>query len=186
MKKIAQIISRLFDPIIEGPFLIWLTTQLVETDLAWKKVFLISLFFIYLLPLVFFLLSLKRGWISDLDTTKRKERYGIYSFTLFSIVICLLVFYFLNEKMIFFFYLKLFLPVFIFFLITFFWKISGHALMNSLFILLLYFYSNESSILYWGIFLIILVGWSRVFLKKHTWVQVIAGSLLPLLIIIKN
>lgn len=184
MKKIARIISRIFSPIVEGPFLIWLATQLVETELAWQNVFLTTLFFIYFLPLVFFFLGLKIGWISDWDITKREERYRLYSFTFLSIVICLIVFSFFKEKMLFYFYLKLLLPVFIFFLITFFWKISGHTLVNSLFVLLLYFYFDKSVILYLGIFLLILVGWSRMILKKHTLAQVIAGTLLSLLILI--
>lgn len=191
MKKsaddIARIISRIFSPIIEAPLIIWLATSLNITFLSWLKVFLISLFFLFFLPYSFFLISLKIGSISDWDVTKRKERYGFNIIVLFSIIACLLVFYFLNEKALVYFYIRLLMPFFLYFLITFFWKISGHMLVNSIFILLLFFYASvplqKPIVLFSGILLII-VGWSRIKLKKHTLAQVAAGALLPFTILI--
>lgn len=182
--KLAIFISRLFDPIIEAPLILWLAARLTVTNLSWQKIYLISLFFISLLPALCFLFFLKKKIITDWNVTKREERYGIFSFTFLSIVICLTTFYLLNEKVLLLFYLKLFLPIIIFFLITFFWKISGHMLVNTMFILLTYLYYNKSIILYLAIILLLLVGWSRINLKKHTLAQVVCGSLLALLVLI--
>jgi len=184
MKKLAIFISRLFDVFLEIPVILLLATQLVQTNISWQKIYLISFFFIFLLPILCFLFFLKKKIITDWDVTKREERYGIFSFTFLSIIICLTTFYLLNEKALLLFYIKLFLPIFIFFFITFFWKISGHMLVNTIFILLLYLYINKSIILYLGIILLLLVGWARINLKKHTLVQVVCGTLLPLLILI--
>jgi len=179
VEKIAKIISRLSDPVFISPIIILLITQLGESQLPWQSIFFLSLIFIYLLPVVAFFVSLTIGRISDWDATKRQERYGLFIFTFLSISLCLVAFYLLEEKQLFYFYLKALMPIFIFFIITFFWKISGHALVNSLLILFIYFYFEKTIILYLGFFLIILVGWSRVFLEKHSWAQVIVGAVLP-------
>ena len=183
MKKLAEVISRIFSPIIEAPLIIWLVTNLNITFLGWTKVFLISLFFLFFLPYSFFLISLKIGSISDWDVTKRKERYGFNIIVLFSVIACLFVFYFLNEKALIYFYLRLLFPYFLYFLITFFWKISGHMLVNSIFTLLLYFHFQKPIILFLGILLLIITGWSRIKLKKHSLAQVVAGALLPFLVL---
>jgi membrane-associated phospholipid phosphatase len=183
-KKIARLISRIFSPLAEGPFSIWLASQFIFTQIGGLKVFLLTLFFVYLLPFSLFLFFLKQKKISDWDIKQREQRYNLFSFTFLSIVACLLIFYFLGEKTLVFFYLRLLLPVLIFFITTFFYKISGHMLTNSIFILLLYLYTNKSIIICLGILWIIMVGWARVKLKRHTLAQVVAGALLPLIILI--
>jgi len=181
MKKItARLISNIFNPIIEIGFVVWLATSLNITFVNPIVILFISLFFLFLLPLGVFVFSLKTKRISDIDVTKRKERYGFNIAAVFCIAACLLVFYFLGEINLIYFYLKLMLPFFIYVIITFFWKISSHMLVNSIFILLLYFYLDNPVVLYLGLILLILVGWSRIRLKKHTLSQVIAGGLLSL------
>jgi len=61
-----------------------------------------------------------------------------------------------------------------------FYRISFHvALSTSLLILVNHF----SAWAFWPLFLIIpLIGWSRLYLKKHTLLQVIAGFLVPFLV----
>lgn len=183
--QIAKIISRFFDPFFEGPLIVWLLSQVVPTKLNRGMVFSLILFFSYFLPAGIFLLSLKLNWISDWDITKRKERYFLFGSILISILICLLIFYFLGEINLLYFYLKLTFPFAIFFFITLFWKISGHLLMNSFLLLLFFLYLHNSVILLPGVFLLILVGWSRVYLKKHNWGQVISGGMLTLISLIK-
>ena len=137
MEKLAKAASRIFSPITEVPLILWLISIFNITFLSSLKVFLISLFFSFVVPFGSFLLLLKIKKISDADISKRKERYGFNIIVLFSIIACLLVFYFLNEKALVYFYIKVLLPFLLYFLITFFWKISGHMLLNSIFILLL-------------------------------------------------
>lgn len=120
MKKLARIISRVFNVATEGPFLIWLVSRFIFTSLGWLNVFLISLFFIYLLPLLFYLVFLKLKRISDWDISRKEERKSINIFASFSIISCLLIFYFLGEKTLIFFYLRLLTPFFTYFIITFF------------------------------------------------------------------
>lgn len=63
--------------------------------------------------------------------------------------------------------------------ITIFWKISLHALAYSSAVTLLsYLYDNNAIVLY--IFLIP-IGWSRTYRKRHSLLQVIAGSLVGII-----
>lgn len=181
MKHLDQIISRIFDPVFEGPLIIWLAVKLSQQNQDFKNLGL-SLLFFYLLPMIFFLFSWKKGWVSDWDTTKRRERYGVFTFAFLSIISGLVILLILGQTVLVNCYLKLLLPVIIFFITTFFWKISGHLLMNSIFFLLIYFNLDKSSIIIIASILLLLVGWSRIKLKKHTLPQVIAGALLPVVI----
>jgi membrane-associated phospholipid phosphatase len=182
--KVALLVSRLFDPIVETPFILFLATQMGQTQRPWWQLLLLSFLLVYFLPYFTFIFSLKKKWISDFDITKRQERYGLFILIFISILVLLLLLYLLQEQTLFNFYLKIILPVFIFFIITFFWKISGHMLVNTILILLLYLYFNKSIIIIMGLFMLVAVGWSRLTLRKHTLSQVIAGILLPLTILI--
>lgn len=182
-KKFALIVSRLFDPVIISPLIIWLIILSTTTIHSKLIILALNIILVYFLPLLFLLLSLKLKFISDWDITKRKERYAFFSFIFVCIVFCLLLLNILKEINLLNFYLKLLLPLLIFFIITFFWKVSGHSLVNTIFVLLLYFYTHNSYIIYMGLFLLFLVGSSRIVLKKHTLLQVVAGSLLALLIL---
>ena len=184
MEKPAKAVSNIFSPTTETLLIIWLATSLNITFLSPLKVFLISIFFCFVVPFGFFLFLIKIKKISDWDISNRKERYVFNIITFFSIILCFSVFYFLNEKALVYFYMRLLLPFLLYFLITFFWKISGHMLVNSIFILLLYFRFQRSIVLILGILLLIVVGWSRIKLKKHTLAQVIAGALLPFYLIL--
>jgi len=178
-KQIAKIISRIFDPLFELPIILWLLNQKQPGFLKKKETFILLLFFTYFLPLLFFLFSWKLKFISDWDISERKERYSLFIFSSLSIISCLLIFYFLGEVNLLYFYLKVLLPVLFFFLITFFWKISGHLLLNSILLHLLYLNFHTSIFLILAVFILFLVGWSRVNLKKHNWLQVFAGAFLP-------
>ena len=184
MEKFAQVISGIFSPVAESLAIIWLATNMNITFLGWTKVFSLSLFFIFFLPYGFFFYLKKNKKISDNDISKRGERHRFNIFTFFSIALFLAIMFFFNEKALVFFYLRLLTPFFIYIIITFFWKISGHMVVNSIFVQLIYFYTKNPLLLLLGIFVLFLVGWSRVYLKRHTLVQVSFGGLLPLIILI--
>ena len=182
--QMAEIISYIFSPVFETPLIILLTMMINKTKDYWITILILTLVFVYLLPWLLFRLLMSLGKISDTDITKRQERHLFFTGILIFFVIYMLFLYFINETSLFYFYLKLLIPFLCFFTINFFWKISGHMLVNSIFILLLYFYIDKSYIIIMGLLLLFLIGWSRIILKKHSLSQVLAGSFLAGLLFI--
>ncbi|PIS09479.1 hypothetical protein COT75_01260 [Candidatus Beckwithbacteria bacterium CG10_big_fil_rev_8_21_14_0_10_34_10] len=182
-RVISTIISRIFDPIWESLIILFLLSQLAKSEFPKGSLFLLSFFLVYLIPWLFFHYQLKKGKISDWDITKREERISFYSVSKVTILIFFSILFFLSPKSIPF-YLKFLIPFLIFYLLTFFNKVSGHMITNTLFILSIYFYTGKSDILYIGIIILLLVALSRFNLKKHTLPQLIIGTGLGLLALI--
>lgn len=59
--KFAKLISRIFDPIIESPIIIFLAIQSTPTLHSVWILFLITLSLIYLIPILYFFISLKKS-----------------------------------------------------------------------------------------------------------------------------
>ncbi len=173
MKRIAQTIS-----IILGPFIwpITLIAIILRSGLINQKALIllpIVLFFQVIIPYVYIFQAYKRKKISDLNITKREERYRVMIVTLFSFLLSLAFIFFLGNLLI----LKLSVLAFIILaantFITFFWKISLHMALNIVFVLIInYLYHWQLPILY---ACLPLVFWSRLYLKKHTVLQLLGA-----------
>ncbi len=181
LKKFAFIASRCFDfytwfPI--GLLLAIFNTGLASTQI--KILLPLLIFFDVILPIFLFFLILKTGRVSDIDVTKREERYQLFiGFTIILIVPTILAYYFGNTL---FFVLQLItlISAFCMYLATLKFKISGHMFMNTEAILVINY------LFYWTLlwlFLIVpLVAFARFYLKKHNLFQIIAGCFLGLAI----
>lgn len=176
MKRVAQTIS-----IILGP-LIWpiaVSAIVLESGLSTQKTsFLLPtlLFFQVIIPYVYIFRAYKKKNISDLDITKREERYKVMIIALFSFLLSLGFVLLIGNPLI----LKLFILTFILLLtntfITFFWKISLHMTLNIVFVLTMnYLYNWRLPILY---ACLPLVFWSRLYLKKHTITQLLGALII--------
>ncbi|MFC1711544.1 hypothetical protein ACFLZ1_03060 [Patescibacteria group bacterium] len=183
-KKLAIIISRVFDPIHEGLIIVFLISLLSPAKDNWVFIFFLSIILVYLLPWAFFFKLLKSGKISDWDITKRQERYLFYSFSFLSMLLFIVLIFFFQGKELGLFYLKILLPLFIYYLFTFIYKVSGHMFINSFLLVVLLMFFQNILFLVFGAFILILVGWSRIVLKKHTIFQVIIGTLLPFVVLL--
>ncbi len=176
MKVIARTISRVFDPIVEIPLLIALTVWFARMNGLSIRFMVVILFVDALLPLLFFIHLLRKKEVADLDITKRSERIPIYGFAmaahLCGVLIALLVGHTHTASILFVFWL---LGV-IFFIVTLFWKISVHAGVNSALATFLVLVGSTKYI--WAYLVLIPVGWSRIYLKKHNLAQYVAGVLL--------
>jgi len=194
--KTARLISNISAPLIISPLIIFLLSGVVATHIGQLKTFLIILLFNYIAPFSFLFWSIKKGTISDRDITNRKQRYSFYLVGIFSFLLAMLIFYLLSEQQLLLFLMKILLIFSLMTGINFFWKISGHTFANSLLVLLLFFRiygpKLQSVNFSWPVFtftslsliLLVSVAWSRVVLKKHTIGQLVAGSLLPWLIVL--
>ncbi len=183
MKKVAKIISFLLGPQLWLPVLVILFVFFtgVGSSLEIPLLSLLILFFI-VIPFSSIVLAYKTGKVSDLDLTKRTERFK----PLFIMFICFLcglasVFFLANSVL-----LHLYILFFILFIvnavITLFWKISFHMTVNvagAIFINYLFGWRFP-----WLYLCIPLVFWARYVLKKHTIAQLVGAAALDLIIII--
>ena len=183
LKKIsAQLLSRLLDPVWEIPGAILIAIAFaVREGLRWRFLGLI-LFIDAVVPLVFFLTMLYHKQIKDWDIQSRAQRIPLYLFTMIchlggiwlahelgkgELVSVLIVFYAIAV---------------IFFVITLKWKISLHAGVNAvLFTTINVFYGWRYVWLYVVLFLVM---WARVYQKRHSVAQVVAGALIGFFVVV--
>lgn len=179
---IATLISRIFDPFV--------TVGLVSTI----AVFISGLnglpLFFYLVVIVFGTIALlatllhwaiRRGHLSNWDLTDRKQRFIPLAVALVVLTLNLIASrFFINDFLVNLFALYISWMIG-FFLITLFWKISGHAAGTTLAAGLIIHWFGWSS---WPVLLAIpLVGWARVVRKDHSVYQVVAGSFYSVVIL---
>ncbi|MCX6809171.1 MAG: hypothetical protein NTZ65_00215 [Candidatus Berkelbacteria bacterium] len=178
----AEIISWLFYPPLVGTvffvFLVfWYSTDLNQ-GLHWLVA--ISPFLIFI-PLIYFVISFKLGWISDIDLTDRKERPIFLSAFIVSLALASALLYLLSVPTKFFVYVfsGLVMTV-VTSIITLFWKISFHTAVTTSVVTAITILGGPQ---FWPLFLLIpIIGWARVMLKKHTFWQVVGGALVAFVI----
>lgn len=171
---LAEVISRVFDPVWEIPAAIVLAVMFaMQEGLRWRFLGLL-LFIDGIVPFIFFLTMLQHKQIRDWDIQNRRERIPLYAFTLMchlggiwlahelgkaELVAVLSVFY---------------LVAIVFAGITTFWKISLHTGVNAVLITaIVLFYGPQYAWLY---LTLALVTWARVYQKHHTLSQALSGA----------
>lgn len=141
----------------------------------------LTLFFLSVGPLVYILLGVRLGKLSDFDVSRRTERTGPFLFGLFSVILGLLVLLSLHAPK----NLETVMMTtaasgIIMVIVTWWWKISIHAatLAGTLTMLTALY----GVVMLPAFALLVLVSWSRVLLRRHTVAQVIVGSLVSMLL----
>jgi membrane-associated phospholipid phosphatase len=183
-KKIfAEVVSLVFNPVIflfALPFMVvYKQTTNFSSAIKWE---MFSGFFVVIGLLIIYL-GIRRGIFSDEDLSKRKEREEFYYFALVLSFAYLIAALFLKGI---FFHLSivglgLFLAIIIFTLINRFIKASIH-------LAALWAFTVAVSLLYglnyfwFTVWIIPLVAWSRLYLKRHTKKELLVGSMLGILI----
>lgn len=170
VKKIAALVSTIFEPMTVLTLITLVGSFL--SGLSFMAIIRFDVVFLFVMVLPAFLLrliALKEGWVSNWDITNRKER--IKPMLVFGIIIgTSLIFdwWFGNS-----FLVRLFalytVWFFGFFLITIFWKISGHVGIFSLACFLLFSWFGLPALLVFP--LIGLVSWARIVHHDHTIMQ---------------
>lgn len=185
MRLFANITSFLFHPLLMvtyGVALALAFTYLVIYPLN-VKLMLVGGAFVTtaVVPGLFILLMVKNGAAVDLELSDRKERVVPYLIFITSVLVCLFFMY----KMLMPFWLLAMLigaclALIIALCINFFWKISAHALGIGGLLGGIMGVARIHMINPYGAFILVLliaglVGTSRIFLKRHTPMQVYAG-----------
>jgi len=172
---LAQVVSRVFDPVWEIPLAILLAVAVaIQEGLRWRFVGLL-LFVDAIVPLIFFLIMLYNRQISNWDIRNRKQRIPLYLFTLICHLGGIWMAHELGKNE-----LVQVLAVFygvaiVFFLITLKWKISLHTGVNAVLITAINMFFEWKYI--WLYAILCLVAWARVEQKHHTWAQAMMGAI---------
>jgi membrane-associated phospholipid phosphatase len=159
-KKIATVVSRIFDPFI--------TLAVLFTLLFYgTTIFIPAFFLMIILPLILFFVAWKAKVVGNWDVSDRRERPKIlWVLVVLEILVSILLGTTIAS------------PVLIalvgFAVITQFWKISGHTMAAALATGIVISHFGQAL---WPVLLIVpIVGWARVVRKDHTITQVIAGA----------
>ncbi len=181
---LAEIISWVFFPPLVATvffvFLIFWYSADFSQGLRW--IVAISPFLIFL-PLIFFAVSYKFGWVSDIDFTDRRERPAFLFAFIASLAIGATISYFLHVPLKFFVYLFSGMILLIASaVISLYWKISLHTAVTSSVVTAVVILGGAEFL---PLYLTVpVIGWARVHLKKHTVSQTIGGALLAFVITI--
>lgn len=178
---LAKLISRIFDFPLWSPTLLILS--LFNSGLTYSQIqilFPLLLVINVILPIGIFLYFLKTKLISDVDVTKRRQRYLLFGIGTVIFLSSAILTYFLGNREFFVLSLTSFILVLTIFLITLKWKISGHMLMNTYVIFIINYLFDWK---YLGLFVILpFVAFARIYLKKHDILQVIGGTVVGILV----
>lgn len=181
--KIAVLVSFLFNPLFLSflvPFLIvYRYTGSGFTALKW--LLFSSIFAIMATSYLFY--GRIRGYFSDLDISKREERPRYYKILLFLAILYLAISLLLKG---YFFPISIFsfgsaLAIISYLLVNRYIKASGHVGVASAFVILIgVLYGRNVFIA--TVWILPLLAWSRITLKKHTMREVLAGAALGLVV----
>lgn len=185
--------ARLISLVLSPPLIVAALTGIVaytEAGLttnffAW---WIISGLFLALLPVTVILLGTRKGWISDLGLSQRDQRAWPLVFSIFFALVGGLILYIIEAPQL----LLAIAAVNVALLssaliISYFWKISFHTISVSSAVTIVTL--SFGGMVGLSTVFILLTGWSRIYLDRHSVSQVVAGgclgSLIPLIFLVR-
>ncbi len=174
LHPLTKLVSQLSHPVLIFPVCIIL---LFGVEQAWVPL-VVVLGLSFGLPFLFFLWLFFSKKISDFDVSQRKQRYPLYAFCLLGMMTSLAFLYFSESTFLFYEFLRLLLLAVVIVCVNFKIKVSVHTAMVSILTILLVGYYEWSP---WIFLIIPIVAASRLILKRHSWLEVALGVLLPFL-----
>jgi hypothetical protein len=172
MKRLATIISRVFEPFIMFSLVLVLT--FIRGGLTNVVTWIVAAVLLIGIPAALILFALHKKIVSNWDVSERHQRPQVLGVLLGLEAINLLILRTMVSSGVIVTLLFLFIVLAGFTAITLRWKISGHALAASLTTGMIVYWFGWS---WWPVLLIVpLVGWARVVRRDHTVAQVIAGA----------
>ena len=181
---LAETISRILGPPVELPVIILILLYAAGLTIAQiLKLAPALLFFCWLLPVLFFVYSLKRGAISDLDARNRKERIPTYTVTLLGWSIGLVLAKLWGNAIFLNLFSTFYFLIFTLVIVTYFYKISIHAALNTALFLFVNLYPVGHSsygvfwnFQFWWLFPMVPAAiWARWYKKNHDLKQLVLG-----------
>jgi hypothetical protein len=173
--RLARWISILFDSsILSLPiFLAFGYASSRTPGLLWAA---LTLLIVTGIPLAYLRMGIQRGWVSDMELSRREERPRFILVSLSSDVLALLVLrLFGGPHLLTLIVLTYFCLAIVMFSISSFWKISMHMAGVGGFSTALVFVFGAPAL--WAFLSLPLVAWARLHRRKHDIPQLIAGAL---------
>ncbi|MEI7811912.1 MAG: hypothetical protein WCJ01_05735 [Ignavibacteria bacterium] len=175
--KFARIISTTFVPpsftILLLPFFAFVFESTLRNQMT---IILVALTFGFSFQIIMVMYLIRKGKVVDIDATLKEERSLPFSIAIILYTPGLFILLYFNINIItvsfWFCYIS---DTLILILINRYWKISAHAIGASGPVAALTLVSPKTGFFFF--LLLIIICWSRIKLKKHTLLQVIAGSL---------
>lgn len=176
--RIARYISAILSPIVVSlPSVLLVALYHERNQFTVALNTFLTLFFLSIGPMIYILVGVRLGKFSDVDVSDRTQRSGPYIFGIISAFIGFLILLLIHgPKNLQTILLLTVIIGIIMMIITLWWKISVHA--SSLAGAATVLTALYGAIMLPTFALVVLVGWSRVVLRRHTLAQVIAGSCL--------
>lgn len=179
MKLFAKCISYILSPAVILPLILILSlgnqSLTLENDLF---TFLFLITFQIIIPLVVVYGSLRSGKIASWDIPVLKDRVKLLLLTAFCYLITLLYLLVIGEQELFKLNFLIVLISLLTALISKWWRISLHACAITFLALFVNYYLDLDAV--WLYLVILPVCWSRYYLGKHSFFQLLAGILLTL------
>lgn len=173
--RLARWISILFDSsILSLPIFLAFGYESARTlGLLWAT---LTLLIVTGIPLAYLLIGIQRGWVSDMELSKREERPRFILVSLSSDLLAWLVLHlFGGPHLLTVIVLTYFCLAIVMFSISSFWKISMHLAGVGGFSTALVFVFGAPAL--WAFLSLPLVAWARLHRRKHDIPQLIAGAL---------
>ncbi len=174
--SVARWVSIFFDSSILS---VWIFPLIGWWAAGWSGVWwsLAALLMLTGLPLAYILVGLRRGWVSDMELTRREERPRFIFVSLTSDFLALGVLWWGGAPGMVWALAAVYAALGItMFTISNFWKISLHMVSVSGFATLLVFVFGPGA--FWAFLCLPVVAWARLHRKKHTPAQLVAGAVL--------
>jgi hypothetical protein len=180
-KKLAQTFSLILQPSVVAVLLYLVVSfSFAKGWRAWLF-FLIGLLFVSVFPVLVVLFLTKRGKISDPDLSRRQERFFPYLMICGCYFLALLIFLLISAPLPLIVITCCYLGVtLVGTLVSLFWKVSLHLAGVAGPVTALTMLVHP----YWAFLYLLLVplGWARIYLDKHDLYQVVAGSMMSMVI----
>ena len=180
LDRLARWISVFFDSsvlsLIIFPLLGWRAGG--WSGVAWA---MLAFFILTGIPLAYILIGMRKGWVSDLELSRREERPRFIAVSVSSDLLALGVLWWGAAPPLVWALAAVYAALGVtMFTISNFWKISLHMVTVGGFATLLIFVFGP--VAWWTLLSWPLVAWARLRRKKHTPAQLVAGALLGALI----
>jgi len=180
--RLARWISILFDSSFLS-FPIFLALGYASSGSSGLFWAILTLLIVTGIPLIYLLIGRKRGWVSDMELSRREERPRFILVSLSSDVLALTVLWLVNgPPLLRLIVLTYFCLAIVMFAVSSFWKISMHMAGVGGFSTALVLVFGAPML--WAFLSLPLVAWARLHRRKHTPTQLVAGAIAGALVTI--
>jgi len=180
--RLARWISILFDSSFLS-FPIFLALGFASSGSSGLFWAILTLLIVTGIPLIYLLIGRKRGWVSDMELSRREERPRFILVSLSSDVLALTVLWLVNgPPLLRLIVLTYFCLAIVMFAVSSFWKISMHMAGVGGFSTALVLVFGAPML--WAFLSLPLVAWARLHRRKHTPTQLVAGAIAGALVTI--